>query len=94
MAEQESLHRLRPFLRNWLWEHGRVGTRYLNCVNGELGYDEGKKARFADEQPICVSLAGQAEGAARTAARSCSSPHTVSSSACMSGWRRGSRSAC
>lgn len=47
MAEQESLHPLRPFLRNWLWEHGRVGTRYLNCVNGELGYDEGKKARFA-----------------------------------------------
>jgi hypothetical protein len=68
VTEQESLHPLRPFLKNWLWEHGRVGTRYLDCANGELGYDEGKKARFADEPPICVSLARQAEGAARTAA--------------------------
>ena len=30
LTEQESLHPLRPFLKNWLWEHGRVGTRYLD----------------------------------------------------------------
>jgi hypothetical protein len=40
LTEHESLHPLRPFLRNWLWEHGRVGTRYLDCATGELGFDE------------------------------------------------------
>jgi hypothetical protein len=63
VTEQESLHPLRPFLRNWLWEHGRVGTRYLDCANGEIRYDEGKKARFAAEQPIYVSLARNVDDA-------------------------------
>lgn len=63
LSEQESLHPLRPFLKNWLWEHGRVGTRYLDCATGELRFDEGKKARFAAEQPIYVSLAENADGA-------------------------------
>ena len=25
MTENEFAHPLRPFLKNWLWEHGRVG---------------------------------------------------------------------
>lgn len=57
MSEHETLHPLRPFLKNWLWEHGRVGTRYLDCASGEIGFDEGKKARFAAEQHVYVSLA-------------------------------------
>lgn len=61
MTEHESLHPLRPFLKNWLWEHGRVGTRYLDCSDGELRFDEGKKARFANEQHVYVSLARNTE---------------------------------
>ena len=61
LTEHESLHPLRPFLRNWLWEHGRVGTRYLDCATGELGFDESKKARFAGDQPVYVSLARNAD---------------------------------
>ena len=64
MTEQESQHPLRPFLKNWLWEHGRVGTRYMDCANGEIRFDEGKKARFAAEQPIYVPLAANANEAA------------------------------
>ncbi len=64
MTEHESHHPLRPFLRNWLWEHGRVGTRYLDCASGEIRFDEGKKARFAAEQPIHVPLAADAGNAA------------------------------
>ncbi|TXL64775.1 hypothetical protein [Zeimonas arvi] len=64
MTEQEFHHPLRPFLRNWLWEHGRVGTRYLDCANGEIRFDEGKKARFAAEQPIHVPLVANAGDAA------------------------------
>ena len=56
MTEHESLHPLRPFLRNWLWEHGRVGTRYLDCADGEVRFDEGKKARFAAEPHVFVPL--------------------------------------
>ncbi|TXL64770.1 hypothetical protein [Zeimonas arvi] len=63
MTEQESLHPLRPFLKNWLWAHGRVGTRYLDCATGEIGFDEGKKARFAAERQIHVSLAANADDA-------------------------------
>ncbi|MCZ7560675.1 MAG: hypothetical protein M5U30_11920 [Burkholderiaceae bacterium] len=58
MTEHESQHPLRPFLRNWLWEHGRIGTRYLDCTTGALGFDEGKKARFAAEKHLYVSLDG------------------------------------
>jgi hypothetical protein len=31
MADAETPHPLRPLLKNWVWEHGRVGTRYLDC---------------------------------------------------------------
>jgi hypothetical protein len=63
MSETETLHPLRPLLRNWVWEHGRVGTRYLDCRSGELKFDDGKKSRFADEEIFLVSLedAGDAE---------------------------------
>jgi len=56
MAETETFHALRPFLRNWIWEHGRVGTRYLDCRDGQLKFDEGKKARFASETYFYVPL--------------------------------------
>ncbi len=61
MTEPESLHPLRPFLRNWLWEHGRVGIRYLDCATGEIRFDEGKRARFAAERPLLVSLAADGD---------------------------------
>jgi hypothetical protein len=50
-------HPLRPLLKNWLWEHGHIGTRYLDCSTGELKFDEGKKASFAADHPIYISLA-------------------------------------
>jgi hypothetical protein len=56
MTEHDALHPLRPFLRNYVWEHGRVGTRYLDCTDGEVKFDEGKKARFAAEPYIYVPL--------------------------------------
>lgn len=56
MAEPEVFHPLRPILRNWVWEHGRVGTRYLDCRTGEVKFDDGKKARFADHDVIQVPL--------------------------------------
>jgi len=43
-------------LRNWLWEHGRVGTRFLDCTSGEVKFDDGKHARFAKEEFIHVPL--------------------------------------
>lgn len=67
MPDTEILHPLRPFLRNWLWEHGRVGTRFLDCAGGEVGFDEGKKARFAAERHIHVSLAPDADDATHLA---------------------------
>ena len=60
MAEAERLHALRPFLRNWVWEHGHVGTRYLDCATGEVRFDEGKKAHFASETHIYVALLKEA----------------------------------
>jgi hypothetical protein len=51
-----ALHPLRPFLKNYVWEHGRIGTRYLDCTNGEIKFDEGKKSRFAAEPYIHVPL--------------------------------------
>lgn len=60
MADIEVLHPLRPLLKNWVWEHGRVGTRYLDCASGEIRFDDGKKARFADSKMFHVSLAADA----------------------------------
>ena len=56
MAEHDRLHPLRPLLKNWVWEHGRIGTRYLDCVDGEIKFDEGKKSHFAAEKYIYVPL--------------------------------------
>ena len=50
MTETEVLHPLRPILKNWVWEHGRVGTRYLDCSDGLIKFDEGKNSRFAGEK--------------------------------------------
>jgi len=61
MADAEALHPLRPFLRNWVWEHGRVGTRYLDCADGQIKFDDGKKARFADETIFYVGLGKDAD---------------------------------
>jgi len=59
MAEPEFLHPLRPLLKNWVWEHGRVGTRYLDCSDGEIKFDDGKKARFAAESIFYVPLVAE-----------------------------------
>lgn len=56
MTTHDRLHPLRPLLKNWIWEHGRIGTRYLDCVNCGIKFDEGKKSRFADEEYIYVPL--------------------------------------
>jgi hypothetical protein len=56
MTDQDTLHPLRPLLKNWVWEHGRVGTRYLDCADGEIKFDEGKKSRFAAEKYTYVPL--------------------------------------
>lgn len=63
-AKTEALNALRPFLRNWVWEHGRVGTRYLDCATGEIRFDEGKKSNFAGEGHVYVSLLKDADAAA------------------------------
>ncbi len=67
MADAEFLHPLRPLLKNWVWEHGRVGTRYLDCTDGEIKFDDGKKSRFAAESIFYAPLgvdAGSATDAA------------------------------
>lgn len=56
MTDHERLHPLRPFLKNWVWEHGRIGTRYLDCTDGAIKFDEGKKSHFAAEKYIYVQL--------------------------------------
>jgi len=56
MTTHDKLHPLRPLLKNWIWEHGRIGTRYLDCTDGEIKFDEGKKSRFAAEEYIYVPL--------------------------------------
>ncbi len=64
MTEPELLHPLRPFLKNWVWEHGQVGTHYLDCADGALKFDDGKKARFASEKITYVALGKDADAAA------------------------------
>jgi len=64
MTEAEVLHPLRPILKNWVWEHGRVGTRYLDCTSGEIGFDDGKKSRFAAGSIYYVPLGNSADAAA------------------------------
>ncbi|AXF25199.1 hypothetical protein CUJ89_25725 [Burkholderia pyrrocinia] len=56
MANQDRLHPLRPLLKNWVWEHGRIGTRYLDRIDGEIKFDEGKKSHFATEEYFYVPL--------------------------------------
>lgn len=56
MTDRETLHPLRPFLKNYVWEHGHIGTRYLDCTDGEIRFDDGKKSRFAAEKYIYVPL--------------------------------------
>jgi hypothetical protein len=58
---------LRPFLKNWLWEHGHIGTRYLDRQADELKFDEGKKASFAAELPFYISLAKDDTAASQSA---------------------------
>jgi len=67
MADHDALHALRPFLKNWIWERGRVGTRYLDCLDGQIKFDEGKKARFANEKYVYVSLRKDADESAHAA---------------------------
>ena len=67
MTDSEALHPLRPFLKNWVWEHGHVGTRYLDCSDGAVKIDDGKKARFAAEKIFYVSLRKDADDAAHVA---------------------------
>jgi len=66
MTDQDRLHPLRPLLKNWVWEHGRVGTRYLDYVDGAIRFDEGKKSRFAAETYTYVPL--DKDGTADTSA--------------------------
>jgi hypothetical protein len=60
MSEHDHPPPLRPLLGNWLWERGRIGMRWLRCADGALGFDEGRKAQFADEVPIRVPLTADA----------------------------------
>ncbi|MFL9888094.1 hypothetical protein PQR68_29950 [Paraburkholderia agricolaris] len=56
MLQPDPLHPLRPFLKNYVWEHGHIGTRYLNCATGEISFDDGKKSRFAAEKYLYIPL--------------------------------------
>jgi hypothetical protein len=67
MADAEALHPLRPFLKNWVSERGHVHTHYLDCRNGEVKVDDGKKARFAAEKIFYVPLGKDADAAAHAA---------------------------
>ena len=53
MTDAETPHPLRPLLKNWVWEHGHIGTRYLDCSDGEVKFDEGKK-----EERVTLAKAG------------------------------------
>jgi len=65
MTDHETLHPLRPFLKNYVWEHGRIGTRYLDCVDGQVKFDEGKKSRFAAEKYLYVPLSKEFDASAQ-----------------------------
>lgn len=67
MTDHDRPHPLRPFLKNWVWEHGRIGTRYLDCVDGEIKFDEGKKSHFAAEEYVYVPLGNGADDDASAA---------------------------
>ena len=67
MTDSETPHPLRPFLKNWVWEHGHIGTRYLDCREGQIKFDDGKKSRFAAEKIFYASLAKDADEAAHSA---------------------------
>ena len=67
MTDAETPHPLRPLLKNWVWEHGHIGTRYLDCSDGEVKFDEGKKAHFADGKVFYVSLRSEADDEAHRA---------------------------
>jgi hypothetical protein len=56
MTDTEALHPLRPFLKNWIREHGPTRTHYLDCSDGQIKVDDGRKARFAAEKIFYVSL--------------------------------------
>jgi hypothetical protein len=58
MDDHDRLHPLRPLLKNWIWEHGRIGTRYLDCLDGAIKFDEGKKSHQTHRggQQSCVAL--------------------------------------
>lgn len=61
MPDHDKPHPLRPFLKNWIWEHGRIGTRYLDYADGEIKFDEGKKSHFAAEKYAYVPLGKEAQ---------------------------------
>jgi hypothetical protein len=63
MTEAEVVHPLRPILKNWVWEHGRVGTRYLDCSSGVISFDDGKKSRYATGSIYYVPLGSSADAA-------------------------------
>ncbi|HEY4298945.1 MAG TPA: hypothetical protein VGM85_20925 [Paraburkholderia sp.] len=67
MDDHDRLHPLRPLLKNWIWEHGRIGTRYLDCLDGEIKFDEGKKSHFAAEKYIYVPLDKDADDSSSAA---------------------------
>jgi hypothetical protein len=67
MSDHDHHPPLRPLLGNWLWERGRIGMRWLRCADGALGFDEGRKAQFADEVPIRVPLTADAASPEATA---------------------------
>jgi hypothetical protein len=67
MTDHDLHSPLRPLLGNWLWERGRIGLRWLRCADGAIGFDEGRKAQFADEPPIRVPLTAQGPAGADTA---------------------------
>jgi hypothetical protein len=67
MNDPDGHHPLRPILKNWVWEHGHVRTNYLDCSNGEIKVDDGRKSRFAADKIFYVSLRKNADAAEHAA---------------------------
>jgi hypothetical protein len=67
MTDHDHHSALRPLLGNWLWERGRIGLRWLRCADGAIGFDEGRKAQFANEPLIRVPLTVEGPAGARPA---------------------------